>query len=141
LEVLVSWYPWSVPDEAVSFVQEQFDHFQTPYPPNKALDYGIAMVISYVVENHYFAATPQEAIRRYKEPGLTEPEKYSILANMEILLKAKLGIRGIGLEQLHIMAWATLMFCWSDQAEELIQWWRKYGLGETIKDKMVTAPF
>jgi hypothetical protein len=137
----MSWYPWSVPDESVFFIQEQFDRFGVPYPPDKVIDNGIAFVIDYVCKNDYFAQGTDEAVRRYESPGLTEPEKYSILAPLEILIKVKLGIRQMDFNRMHLLAWAALLFCWSERSEDVLVWWKKFEMGETTKDRWAATGF
>jgi hypothetical protein len=133
----MSWYPWSVPDESVCFVEEQFKRFGAPLPPNKAIDQGIAFVIDYVARHDYCPpGGSEEAIRRYNAPGLTEPEKYTILGPMEYLIKIKVGIRDIGIDQLHLLAWSTLLFCWSEEGENSVIWFKRNEVGEAIR-----APF
>jgi hypothetical protein len=135
----MSWYPWSISDDAVGFVEDQFQRFGAPLPANKVLDQGISFVIEFVAKNDYF---PQwgaaESLRRYRHPGmgLTEPEKYTILGPLEYFIKIKVGIRDVSVDQLHLLVWSTLLFCWSEKGAEDVEWFKRNEIGEAIR-----APF
>ena len=72
----MSYYPWSIPDEAVCFIDLQFDRFKQSKPSKKCIDEIVDFIITYVVKNSYYFG-PQESERRYQYPGLSEPEPAS----------------------------------------------------------------
>lgn len=119
----MSYYPYTIPDEAVAFIEMQFMRFCAPLPSQRSVDKIGDFVIQYIIKNNYYI-TPDEAVRRYREPGLTEPEKYSLLAKLEYELKV--GLREeILFDQLHLAAWAAMLYCWSEGAEEHMNWFRR----------------
>lgn len=125
----MSWYPWSIPDEALAFVLDCYKKHRTDPPADKALDHGIAFVIEYVGKNYYYPRNAEEALYRWQNPQLTEPEKFSILGPLEILVKVYCREK-ITFDQLWLMTWATLLFCWSEGGEAHVQWFRKNGVAE-----------
>ena len=117
-------HPWIVPPELVAFIDEQLQRFRAPTPSDKAVDAIGDFVINYVIKNNYFPATAQEAAARYAKPGLTEPEKVQLIGPLEYHLKVQLR-ENITVDQIHLAAWAALLFCWSERGEEHVEWYRK----------------
>lgn len=117
------YYPYTIPDEAVAFIELEFMRFCAPLPSQRAVDKIGDYIIQYVIKNDYYP-TAEEASRRYLTPGMTEPEKHAILAKLEYELK--IGLREqISFDQLHLAAWAALLYCWSEPAEEHMNWFRR----------------
>ncbi len=117
-------YPYNIPRELVSFLDMEFVRFRAPKPSEKSFDIIGAFVMKYVVKNHYYPFHPDDAHRRYKYPGLTEPEKHHILGPLEYELKVNKH-DPITFNQLHLAAWAALLFCWSQGARDHLEWVRK----------------
>ena len=119
----MSYYPRMIPDEAVWYIDLQFERFHQSKPSKKCIDEIGDFIIKYVVKNSYFFG-PLEASRRYSYPGLTDPEKHQLLAPLEYRLKAQL-MQEITFDQLHLGIWAAMMFCWSQEGEEAVLWYRR----------------
>ena len=122
-------FPWTVPDEIVSFIYNHFECFREVPPSEKAIDTIADFVIDYVVDNKYFPATAQEAIARYEQPGMSEPEKHQILGPLEVQLKLNMR-EDITIGQIHLAAWAALFYLWSEEGMEYVDWYSKINVGE-----------
>lgn len=121
------YYPWSIPDEAVAFIYDQFTRFNQDPPEPKVIEAAMDHAFIYVGEHNYFPKNYPEALERYNRPGLTEPEKYVFLGVVERKVKLHLRLNPT-FDQLHIVAWAALMYCWSgDGAMKHIQQYNKMG--------------
>lgn len=119
----MAYYPYTIPDEAVEFIEMEFMRFSAPLPSKRAVDKIGDYIIQYVIKNNYYP-TSEEASNRYLSPGMTEPEKYAILAKLEYELKV--GLREqITFDQIHLAAWAAMLYCWSEGAEENMNWFRR----------------
>ena len=131
-------YPWSVPEEMVWFVCNQFDRFNINAPNDLPLDKILDYVMWYVIDKRYYPNSSQEAVYRYDNPGLTEPEKIAVLAPLEIKLKIQLRA-SITIDQMHLAVWAGFMFCWSSEGEEHVSWYdyieRKAQIIQDFKDQ------
>lgn len=119
----MGYFPWTIPDEAVWFVEYQFDRFQAPKPSQKSIDVIGDFVITHVVKNRYWPTTPGDAVVRYNVPGLTEAEKHWFVPQLEIELKIKLR-DPITFDQIHLACWSALLFCWSEDAEGAVRWYQ-----------------
>lgn len=118
-------YPWSVPDEIVCFIYNELDRFKEHPPTEKSINCIADFVLSYVANKRYYPRHHTEAVERYSNtPGLTEPEKFELLGPLEYLLKIQLKEK-ITFDQLHLVAWASLMFCWSLEGEIYVVWYRR----------------
>jgi len=111
----MSWYPWSVSDDMVCFVEDQLDYYQVEKPENRIIDEVCFTVMDFVSSRDYFPPSAEDATRRYEVPRLTQFEDVSLLRPLE----EKLGIRGI---QIDLAIWAALLFCWSDKGDEHVRW-------------------
>jgi glycosidase len=116
-------YPYNSCEEAIKFVDLQFDRFQAPKPSAKSVDKIVDYVTKYVTDNNYYPLNPNDAITRFTYPGLTEPERFSITGKLEYELKMEID-RAITHDQIHLAAWAALMFCWSEEGEEHLSWYK-----------------
>lgn len=114
-------YPWTVPDELVRFVFQQFEHFGAEPPPDRVVNFVLDYIIRYVSRHRYYPATAAEVLARYERPGLTEVEKYQLLPPLEYPLK--LEFPTLSIHQLHLAAWAALLFCWSQEGDEHVYWY------------------
>lgn len=117
----MGYYPYVIPDGAVWFIELQFKRFCAPLPSQKVVDKVGDYVITYTLKNSYYPATTLEAKARYDRPGLTEAEKHAILGPLEYELKVKLR-EEISFDQLHLAAWAALLYCWSEESESDMRW-------------------
>lgn len=119
------YYPFTVPNEIIYFIKEQFDRFQAPVPSDKALDKVSDFILNYIAKSNYYPTCGgQEAQHRYENPGMTEPEKIAMLGKLEYELKIDMR-EGISFEQLHLAAWSAMLFCWSDEGEQHVEWFRR----------------
>lgn len=110
--------------EAIKFIQRQFDRFNAPRPQVKSLDRIVDYVTNYVIKNNYYPSDHVEALRRFNQPGLTEPEKFALTAKLEYEIRLEID-RNISWNQIHLACWAALMYCWSDQSTDHLDWYKK----------------
>lgn len=132
-------YPYSSPIEAVRFVDLQFDRFKAPKPSEQSLDKIIQYVSEYVIVNSHYPQTPQDAFARYEYPGLTDGEKHDIVDQLEFELKAAFDQK-ITFHQINLAAWATIMFCWSEQGEEHLNWYKRLAEESKYEYEKVLLP-
>ena len=111
---------FTVPDELVRFVRMQFSRFNAPQPPWEAIEILGRYVVKYVVK-HEFYIDAEEAQRRYARPGLSHSEKVMMIGPPEFELAKKIG-RTLDEPTLHLVAWATLMWCWSPESTSYMAW-------------------
>jgi hypothetical protein len=131
-------HPWIVPPELVVFIDEQLKRFRAPAPSDKTIDVIGDFVVNYAIENNYFVSAP-EAAARYARPGLTEPEKFQIIGPLEYHLKVQLR-QSVTTDQIHLVAWAALLFCWSEKGEEHVAWYRKINTKVPVKQVSGGSP-
>lgn len=131
----MGWYPWSVPDEIICFMTDQFERFGVSQPSDRCLDEVAAYVLSYVAKRNYYPRSPEEAAQRfYEDPprGLSEPECQALVPEIEIRLK--LGLHEcISDVQLHLCLWAALLYCWSEGGFDHVNWFKKYDIDEEAR--------
>lgn len=131
----MAYYPYSVPDEIISFIEVEFQRFEAPLPSPKAMDHIADFVLTYIAEKNYYPQFPEEIIQRYHmTPGLSEPEKLAFIGPLEYHLKVQLR-ENITFDQLHLAVWASLFYCWSKEGEKHVDWFRRHEVG-----KKYTAP-
>lgn len=111
-------YPWSVPDEIIYFVFNEFFRFNIPYMADKYTDIICETILLEMAVNPYYPDNISG--RYYDKPGLSDDEKLRFL---EPIVK-QLGGEENSISQLHAAVWAALMFCWSDKGDEHVQWYR-----------------
>lgn len=122
------WYPWTVPDEIIGFMEEEFERFGLEKPSNRCLDETAAYVLTYVAKTHHYPLSPEQALSRYMEDpprGLTETERRAMVPEIEIRLKMHLR-EVITDEQLHLCLFSALLFCWSEGGELEVSWFRRH---------------
>lgn len=125
--------------EAARFVDFQFDRFKAPKPSEASLDKIIQYVTEYVIINHHYPLTPQDAMSRYAYPGLTEAEKHRITGQLEFELKTAFD-RKITHNQIHLASWATIMFCWSSQGDSHLNWYKRLAEESKYEYEKVLLP-
>jgi len=129
-------YPYHSPSEVIDFVDLQFFRFKEPKPSERAIDKIADFILSYVARYDYMPVVPHHAESRYHNVGigLTEPERLSIIGPLEYELK--IGLREqITDRQLHLAAWASLMYCWREDDQNRVAWYKKIA-EEDSYDKM-----
>ena len=109
---------YTVPSEVVSFVNAQLTRFNILLPQWEAVEHGAKHVIHYVAKHRFFPNTPEEAAHRYAKPGLTFPEKVQLLGPVELITRGKFNV-----ELLHVIAWAALLWCWSEEGLSYLAWY------------------
>jgi hypothetical protein len=115
---------YTVPEGLVQFIKDEFLRFNAPIPRWEVIEIVSRNVIKYVIHNKYFPVSVDEAIRRYREPGLTHPEKVPLIGSSEIQLAYKIGNK-TDVNTLHLTAWAALLWCWSEESAGYLSWYCK----------------
>jgi hypothetical protein len=111
---------YTVPSEVILFIQQQFNRFGLPQPDWRVIEESAKSTIRYVAKHHFFPAQPAEAEYRYNNPGLTFPEKVQLIGPVEFITR---GIYNV--ETLHIAVWSALIWCWSQEGIQYINWYSK----------------
>lgn len=108
----------TIPDEMFIFMNQQFVRFNAPYPDPECINQAGNYLLDYVTKKDYFPDVPSEAEWRYRNPhtGLNSTEKEALLPMLEYRIKID-HKKQITADQLHLAAWAALMWCWSNEGE------------------------
>ena len=118
------YYPWTIPDDYAFFVKSQFERFRERMPSDRCIDVICDYVLKYIAEHRYYPNSPDEAVFRFNNPGLTEQEK-------NMVIPAVMRLREYFSEyltdyQLYFATWAALLFCWSQEGDNHVEWCRRY---------------
>jgi len=108
----------TIPDEMFIFINREFVRFNAPYPEPECINAAGNHLLDYVSNKDYFPDTVSEARWRYENShtGMNATEKHAILPGLEYKIKIELR-KTITIDQLHLAAWAALMWCWSEEGE------------------------
>jgi len=124
-------YPYTLPNSAVEFIEDQFRKFGVQTPSPRVLNAGGEFLIGYVLRHQYYPKFGSEEARaRLESPGLTEPEKYQILGPLEYRVRADLR-EVADIRVLHLLAWAALLWCWSREGVNHVEWLQNVPIQDT----------
>lgn len=106
----------SIPDQMFIFMNQQFvrfpharEHIPSEYAMNEIGDF----VLEFAISTNYLRHAAFKWRLDNPQTGLNDSERLDILAPLEHLLKIQLK-ENINYDQIHLAAWAALMWCWSD---------------------------
>ena len=117
------YFGWTVPDEIAHFIKNEYDRFGMPIPSNRAINEIADMVLMYIAKSDYSLPREELVHRYYHAPGLSESEKNVIMTPIMIHVMDGLG-ENITIDQVDLGVWAALMFCWSDEGEQYVIYYK-----------------
>lgn len=128
-------FSWTVPDEIVTFVFNEFSRFNAPNPPDETVDLICDHVLVTMAQTPKRLGPQQMEYRYHQRPGLENDEMMTFVG--PLISK----IQNTSSEQVHLIAWAAWMFCCSDEGELHVEWFKRDEIAENNKRQGTVLQF